>query len=115
MFIFGNKKKKDHYSVYVVKLSNTVRSLSEVKRQNPLRKNGKPCVYVGMTGLSIKNRLKNHKKGYKSSKWVKNYGEKLLPSLYRKYNPMNYRKALEMESGLAVKLRKKGYIVLGGH
>ena len=110
-----NKRKKKHHSVYVIKLSKKVAKLSKVLKLNPNRKFYKPCVYVGMTGLDIEKRFENHRKGYKSSKWVTKYGKKLMPGLYRRFNPMYYEKAVKMEVKLAEKLRKKGYTVLGGH
>ena len=41
-----------HYSVYVVELSLDVLDEARFRRANPGYAWGKPCVYVGMTGLS---------------------------------------------------------------
>ena len=68
-----------------------------------------------MTGLSPEERFKNHKKGYKAAGVVKRCGERLVPRLYQHLNPMPYRKAVEMEVALADSLRKRGYVVYGGH
>jgi len=38
-----------------------------------------------------------------------------VPRLYRHLNPMSYAKAKEMEVVLADSLRKRGYVVFGGH
>lgn len=106
---------KKHHSVYVVLLDTKIGKFDKVTRLNPKRKHRRPCVYVGMTGLDIKKRFENHKRGYKSSGWVKKYGIKLMPRLYKALNPMDYEKAVKMEVKLSEKLRKKGYTVVGGH
>ena len=93
---------KGHHSVYVVYLRNP-------------NGDGKAGYYVGMTGLSPEQRFENHKNGIKSAKVVKRYGERLVPRLYAHLNPMPYEKAQAMEVALADSLRKRGYLVYGGH
>jgi hypothetical protein len=68
-----------------------------------------------MTGLTPEQRFENHKKGYKSAGVVRRCGERLVPRLYEHLNPMPYAKAVEMEAALADSLRKRGYVVYGGH
>jgi hypothetical protein len=102
----AKKRKKssrsDHHCVYVVFLRNP-------------RGDGKAGYYVGMTGLSPEQRFDNHKLGVKSARIVKRCGERLVPRLYAHLNPMPYAKAVEMEAMLADSLRKRGYVVYGGH
>ncbi len=43
--------RRKHYHVYVVELSNDVLLNARFMRSNPGYQAGKPCVYVGMTGL----------------------------------------------------------------
>jgi hypothetical protein len=76
---------------------------------------GKAAYYVGMTGLTPEQRFENHKSGYKAASVVKNYGERLVPKLYEHLNPMPYKKAQFMEVALAESLRKRGFVVFGGH
>jgi hypothetical protein len=76
---------------------------------------GKAGYYVGMTGLSPEQRLQNHKNGVKAASVVKRYGERLVPKLYAHLNPMPYERAKDMEVFLAESLRKRGYVVFGGH
>ena len=76
---------------------------------------GKAGYYVGMTGLTPEERFQNHKQGKKAARIVTRCGERLVPRLYAHLNPMPYRKALEMEASLADSLRKRGYVVFGGH
>jgi predicted GIY-YIG superfamily endonuclease len=92
----------DHHSVYVVYLRNP-------------KGDGKAGYYVGMTGLSPEQRFANHKNGVKASRVVKRYGVRLVPRLYAHVNPMSYGKALAMEGFLSDSLRKRGFVVYGGH
>jgi predicted GIY-YIG superfamily endonuclease len=91
-----------HHSVYVVYLRNP-------------RGDGKAAYYVGMTGLTPEQRFSNHKQGIKSAGVVRRFGERLVPRLYTHLNPMPYAKALQMEAALAESLRKRGFVVYGGH
>jgi hypothetical protein len=68
-----------------------------------------------MTGLSPEQRFQNHKQGVKAARVVKRFGERLVPRLYSHLNPMPYAKAVDMEIALAESLRKRGYVVYGGH
>jgi predicted GIY-YIG superfamily endonuclease len=96
------RRRSEHHSVYVVFLRNP-------------RGDGKAGYYVGMTGLSPEERFQNHKQGVKAARVVKRFGERLVPRLYAHLNPMPYAKAVSMESMLADSLRKRGYVVYGGH
>jgi hypothetical protein len=91
-----------HHSVYVVYLRNP-------------RGDGKAGYYVGMTGLTPEQRFLNHKQGIKAARVVRRFGERLVPRLYSHLNPMPYAKAVQMEVALAESLRKRGFVVYGGH
>jgi predicted GIY-YIG superfamily endonuclease len=108
-------KKPIHYYVYVVLLNDIIRKFMKVKYANPHRDMKKPCVYVGMTGLDPGKRFANHKRGYKASRYVRKYGIRLLPELFMDLNPLTYDEAVIAEQGLAERLRKEGYTVVGGH
>jgi len=100
-----NRKKSnpsDHHHVYVVYLRNP-------------NGDGKAGFYVGMTGLTPEERFQNHKNGIKAARVVRKYGERLMPRLYAHLNPMSYERAQRMEVDLADSLRKRGYVVFGGH
>ena len=96
------RKTSDHHSVYVVYLRDP-------------RGDGKAGYYVGMTGLPVEERFENHKKGHKAAGIVRRCGERLVPRLFAHLNPMPYAKAVDMEVALADSLRKRGYVVYGGH
>ena len=97
-----SSRSSDHHSVYVVYLRNP-------------KGDGKAGYYVGMTGLPPAQRFENHKNGIKSAGIVRRFGERLVPRLYEHLNPMPYEKAKLMEVVLADSLRKRGYLVYGGH
>jgi predicted GIY-YIG superfamily endonuclease len=96
------ERSRDHHHVYVVYLRNP-------------KGDGKAGYYVGMTGLDPEARFTNHKAGIKAARVVRKYGERLVPRLYKHLNPMPYAKAKEMEVFLAESLRKRGFLVYGGH
>ncbi len=106
---------EDHHNVYVVLLDPGVAEVPGVLDQNPGRDPAKPCVYVGMTGLSPKERFANHQAGIKEAAVVRRYGVRLLPKLYAHLNPMPFDAAVQMEADLAEDLRRDGYTVTGGH
>jgi hypothetical protein len=111
----GRKRRpRYHHSVYVVLLSRDVLYERKFVKCNPDYDPEKPCVYVGMTGQSPDVRFDKHKAGLKANKYVKKYGQRLLPELYECYNPMPYEAALDMEIELAIHLREKGYGVWQG-
>ena len=104
-----------HHNVYVVLLDAAVGEVRKVRAENPKRDRKKPCVYVGMTGLTPEERFANHKAGTKAAWVVKRYGLRLLPELYEHLNPMPYEAAAQREKDLAEDLRRSGHTVTGGH
>jgi hypothetical protein len=100
---------RHRHHVYVVELSPEVLQEARFRRANPDYDATRPCVYVGMTGLTPEVRFERHKAGVKANRFVQRYGERLLPKLYKCYNPMPYEGAREMEVELAIALREAGY------
>jgi hypothetical protein len=107
----SNVPQKLSHHVYVVLLDDTVLNEPSFRKANPHYQYNKPCVYVGMTGLTPELRLARHKAGVKGNRFVLKYGLKLLPPLYEVYNPMPYNDARDMEFELAIGLRDEGYAV----
>ena len=97
-----------HY-VYVIELSKDVLYEGKFKKANPDYQVGKPCVYVGMTGLDPDVRFDRHKAGIQANKFVQTYGLHLLPELYEAHNPMPYEDARYMEVDLGIRLREAGF------
>jgi predicted GIY-YIG superfamily endonuclease len=106
---------EQHHNVYVVLLDPAVGRIRKVRAENPKLDPKKPCVYVGMTGLTSEERFANHKAGTKAAPVVKRYGLRLLPELYAHLNPMPLEAAVQMEKDLAEDLRRAGYTVTDGH
>ena len=104
-----------HHHVYVVEFAIDVLREPRFLRANPDYMHRRPCVYVGMTGLSPDERFANHKQGIKSSALAERFGIRLLPELYAHLNPMPFEAAVQMEKDLTEDLRRAGYTVVGGH
>ena len=102
---------KHHHNVYVIELSPDVLYEPKFAVANPDHDPTKPCLYVGMTGLTPEERFRNHKNGIKANRYVRRYGLHLRPDLYAYANPMPFRAAEEMERELAEGLREEGYAV----
>ena len=100
--------------MYVVELSRDVWAEPKFRRANPAYDITKPCVYVGMTGLSPDVRFDKHKAGIQAARFVTRYGLRLLPQLYEVYNPMPYDAARDMEIELAISLKARGFGVWQG-
>ena len=98
-----------HYHVYVVELDDQVWSSARFRKSNPDWTLGKPFVYVGMTGLDPDVRFDKHKAGIQANVYVREFGVRLLPKLYDRYNPMPYDAARDMEVELGISLRKLGF------
>ena len=98
-----------HYHVYVVELSRDVLLSARFMRSNPDYHSGKPCVYVGMTGLDPDVRFDKHKAGIQANRFVREFGLRLLPELYALYNPLTYDEARSLEVELGIDLREGGY------
>jgi predicted GIY-YIG superfamily endonuclease len=101
--------RRDHYHVYVIELSKDVLYEGRFRKANPAYVTGKPCLYVGMTGLDPDVRFDKHKAGIQSNRFVKEFGLHLLPELYEFYNPMSYDAARDLEVELAIDFREAGY------
>ncbi len=99
------------FNVYVIELDPEVQKSGRFRKANPRMNRMFPCFYVGQTAKSPEARFSQHIKGGRlSNSFVRRYGRRLRPELYRKYNPIPTRKdALELEKYIAVKLRADGY------
>lgn len=98
------------HRVYVVRLQNRVCEKKVFLGANPRYRDGKPCVYVGMTARSREERFRQHREGYRSSSWVRRFGRRLFPWAWRETG--EYRtssEAEEAEVALAGRLRARGW------
>ena len=99
------------HSIYVIELDPAVLKERKFAVANPGCIDGKPCVYVGMTGLTPEKRFAQHMRDPKSCRYVEKYGLRLKPRQYRHHNPMTYEDAYEMEIEKARRLRNRGWAV----
>jgi hypothetical protein len=100
--------RKPNYHVYIVELSKVVLHERKFMRANPGYIEGKPCYYVGMTGLDPDLRFDKHKAGIQSNRFVEQYGLRLMPDLYELYNPLTYEEARDLEVELGIDFREGG-------
>jgi hypothetical protein len=107
------------YTVYVIELHRKVFTEdARFRAANPQYNGVLECLYVGQTSKTPKERFVQHKTGYRNAKGqklsstiVQKYGLYLRPSLYQDIGPLSRAEALEVEKGLALELRRKGYAV----
>jgi hypothetical protein len=97
------------YYVYVVDLKRSVMQDQKFADKNPHYVGGKPCVYVGMTGLLPEQRFQNHMRRHRASKYVYRYGKRLREDMSE--GPISREDAEEREPKLAAELRAKGWAV----
>jgi len=102
------RRRKPHHHVYVVELSKDVLLEPRFRKCNPGYIDGKPCVYVGMTGLDPDVRFDKHKAGIQANRFVTQYGLRLLPDLYEGFNPMTYEEAVDREIEIGIDLGVAG-------
>lgn len=107
------------YRVYVIELARRVFTEdTRFRAANPQYNGVLQCLYVGMTSKTPQERFLQHRTGYRNAKGhklsaaiVQRYGLYLRPSLYQHIGPLSRAEALEVEKGLTLELRRKGYAV----
>jgi len=103
------------YRVYIIDLKTAVLNRSKFKARNPNYKEGKPCIYVGSTGIGVDERFKQHKDGYKSNRYSKKYGKRLRYNDMKALRPRKPRVSIEKkEAEVAIELQSKGWGVWWG-
>ena len=95
--------------MYVIELHLDVLQEPAFRRCNPGYVAGRPCVYVGMTGLDPDVRFDKHMAGIQSNSYVRRYGLRLLPDLYEGFNPMSNQDAVAREVEVGIDLRSAGF------
>ena len=103
------RNRREHYHVYVIELDDRVWNVAGFRRANPDYELGKPFFYVGMTGLDPDIRFDRHKAGVQANRFARDYGVRLRPEFYERFNPMAYALARRMEVEIAIELREGGF------
>lgn len=76
---------------------------------------GELGLYVGLTGLTVRERFANHKAGHKASRVVRDYGVRVLDEVAKHlYGNLSQTAAVKIEKRLAKRLRAEGFLVEGG-
>lgn len=96
-------------NLYVIRLDDEVLQRRKFLKANPDYQPGKPCMYVGVTSHDPVVRFKQHKEGYKASRFARDYGRYLMWKKFEHLNPIPAGDARVRERALAVELRRKGY------
>ena len=103
------------YRVYIIDLKKPVLGRSKFKTRNPHYKEGKPCVYVGSTGIDVEKRFEQHKAGYKSNRYANKFGQRLRYRDMSGIRPRKTRTSIEQkEAEVAKQLQQKGWAVWWG-
>jgi len=101
--------RRKHHHVYVIELHKDVLLEPRFRKNNPGYVDGKPCVYVGMTGLDPDVRFDKHKASIQANRFAQQYGLRLLPDLYEGFNSMSYDDAVDKEIEVAIDLQSAGF------
>ncbi len=100
-----------NYQTYVVLLDEEALKHPKLRNANPERVPGMPCVYVGSTSKTKAQRFADHKRGHKSSWWVRQYGLMLLPEEYVATSSWATRaEGYAAERRLLRELRSRGWV-----
>jgi len=98
------------YYIYVIRLDDAVLKSRKFRHRNPDINTNLPCFYVGQSYCPPETRFWQHKKGYKSNRFVREFGLGLCSQFYESLNPIGTRKEAEfIEEKLTKSLRMKGH------
>ena len=79
----------------MIELAKDVLREPHFRKNNPGYIDGKPHVYVGMTGLDPDVRFDKHKAGIQANRFAHQYGLRLRAGLYEGLNPRSYEDAVD--------------------
>lgn len=103
-------KKHKRRNLYVITLDPEVLWDKKFRQANPGYIEGMPCLYVGITIHQPGDRFQQHKIGYRSSKYPRQYGVELALELIEGFDAEGLTDE-EKEEGLADWLRDQGCAV----
>ena len=103
-------KRRQGRKLYVITLDPQVLERKEFRQANPGYIEGMPCLYVGITIHEPGERFAQHKTGYRSSKYPRQFGVELALELIDGFDAEGLSDE-EKEAGLADWLRDQGCAV----
>jgi hypothetical protein len=95
-------------NLYIITLHPDVLDCRDFRRANPNYVTGMPCLYVGLSIHAPGDRYRQHKMGYRSSRYPKKYGVELAMDLLDGFDGSEMSEE-EQEYALADWLRTQGY------
>lgn len=103
-------RKRRQRNLYIITLHPCVLERDEFRQANPAYVQGMPCVYVGLTIHSPGDRYQQHKVGYRSSRYPRQYGIELALELMEGFDSAGLTD-IDQEAALADWLRDQGMAV----
>jgi len=103
-------RRRQGRKLYVITLDPRVLERKEFRQANPGYIEGMPCLYVGITIHEPGDRFEQHKTGYRSSRYPRQFGIELALELIDGFDAEGLSDD-EKEEGLADWLRDQGCAV----
>jgi hypothetical protein len=103
-------KRRQARRLYVITLDPAVLERREFRQANPGYIEGMPCLYVGISIHAPGDRFLQHKTGYRSSKYPRQYGVELAQEMMEGFDAGGLTDE-EKEAALADWLRDQGCAV----
>lgn len=97
------------FTVYAILLAPDVLTKKKFREANPGYIPGRECFYVGMTAKDPEERFEQHRAGYKSNTYARQFGMKLMQPRFTIINRRTFEEAGRMERRIAARLRRAGY------
>lgn len=99
------------WTLYVIDLRKTARTNRRFTKASPEYVPRKPCVYVGLTFRTAKERFDQHMQGIRSARIVHRYGRRVRDKDCKCLRPMTRAGAEKKEAAYAKRLRARGWAV----
>jgi hypothetical protein len=97
------------WTLYVIDLKKTVLRVARFRAANPEYVVGKPCVYVGVTYLTARERFEQHTNGIHPAPIAADYGKHVRTRDCKMLRAMTRARAEKKEAAYAASLRKRGW------
>lgn len=113
MAVGWQSRKMRTRDLYVICLDDALLEVSKFRTKNASCQRGKPCAYVGESGLEPEIRFRRQKTGRNASGFPRRCSLHLLEDVYEHLNPVRATESEDRERRLAEALRREGWGVVG--